>query len=154
LAAKDHVAALLVAALGGAPVPPESEAALVAQLEALTIGPGASFAAEPTELSVDYLVCFQPDPAELAILDLEPALLVEDLRALGSCTVLAAPTLVPSDDGLSSWRFIVTTGRGEDAIRDVFIFVAGAGELTIERGVSLFGDDDDAAAEPDVIASR
>jgi two-component system chemotaxis sensor kinase CheA len=164
LASKDHVAALLAAELGGPARAPDSAATLIAQLEALTsltaVPPGRGMAgaspappptAEPegSDLSVDYLISFTPtaSPAELAELELgsdgQPIglrdALVDQLRALGACSVLAPPSLTAGPDGtVPAWRFLITTSAGEDAIRDVFIFIAGAGELRIERGLSLF----------------
>jgi len=144
LASKDHVAALLAAELGGAPVGPTAGAALIAQLEALTAiagPPTATTDPEALALSVDYLVLFVPaaDPEALTALDIDAEAVVDELRALGPCTVLAPATLVAGSDGsVPPWRFLLTTSRGEDAIRDVFIFIAGAGELRIDRGLSLF----------------
>ena len=147
LASKDHVAALLAAELGGVALEPQLDAAIVTQLVALTdvAAPPHTAAVdqepEAPELSVDYLVAFRPtaEAAEIAALEIDPEAIVDELRGLGSCTVLAAPSLVPGSDGTCpTWRFLVTTSRNEDAIRDVFIFIAGAGELGIERGMSLF----------------
>ena len=143
LAAKDHVAALLATALGAPTHDPALGTALVAQLEALTAGAGASSGAPgaPPELRVDYLVTFtlSDDLDQLVALELAPGAppdnLIEQLRDLGACTVIARP------DGAGSatvWQFVVTTERGEDAIHDVFIFIIGAGELRIERGLSEF----------------
>ena len=146
LASKDHVAQLLAAALAGTACDPATGAALVARLEALTAAtttaaPAAPPGAPAGELSIDYLVRFapraRPDPGDA--LDLDPDALIRSLDELGACTVLSPVTLVPDDDGrIAEWRFLVTTSRGEDAIHDAFIFVAGAGELELERGMSLF----------------
>ena len=142
LASKDHVAALLAAELGGAPVGPTAGAALITKLESLTAIAGPPTAdPEALALSVDYLVVFVPaaDPEAIAALDLDAEAIVDELRGLGPCTVLAPATLVAGSDGsVPPWRFLLTTSRGEDAIRDVFIFIAGAGELRIDRGLSLF----------------
>jgi len=151
LASKDHVAALLAAELGGPACAPELGAALVAQLVALTAVGASPPAVAPDalpvpELSIDYLVTFTPtaSPAEIAKLEVDAAAFVDDLRELGSCTVLAGPSLTPGGDGAyPAWRFLVTTSGGEEAIHDVFIFIAGAGKLQIERGMSLFLADDD-----------
>ena len=155
LASKDHVAGLLAAELGGPPVPAGRGDELVTELGKLTANadaaapspaapapsraPAAPVApAVAPELSVDYLVAFHPTP-DIAQLDVEPSTIVAGLEALGACTVAAPPTLVAGDDGeIAAWRFLVTTSAGEDAIRDVFIFFAGAGELQIERGLSMF----------------
>ncbi len=143
LASKDHVAGLLAAELGGPACAPDQGAELIARLEALTAGgspppPTADRDRPPAELSVDYLVVFAPTAAA-ADLALDPDPLIDQLCALGSCTTLAPPARPAGSDGAApAWRFLVTTDRGEDAIRDVFIFIAGEGELRIERGLSLF----------------
>jgi two-component system chemotaxis sensor kinase CheA len=159
LASKDHVAALLAAALGGTTCDPAIGAALVAQLEAATAATTTATTAplEPpaAELTIDYLVGFVPSASAdaLAELDLDPDALVRSLDELGACTVLAPVVMVAGSDGkVPDWRFLVTTRRGEDAIRDAFIFVAGLGELQLERGMSLFLTDDPAPAPPDAPA--
>ncbi|HET7506707.1 MAG TPA: chemotaxis protein CheA [Kofleriaceae bacterium] len=156
LASRDHVAALLAAALGGEPCDPRTGEALIAQLAELTSAIAPAPAAAPAtpapaaaapalpEVLVDYYVTFQPSvgAAELAALEIDPDALIGELRALGALHVLAPPTLTPDETGaLSAWQFLVTTGRDEDAIHDVFIFIAGAGELRIERGLSEFVPD-------------
>ena len=152
LASKDHVAALLAAALGGPACDPALGPALVAQLDALTAAATESPAAPPAPaapppdapaLRVDYLVTFtlSDDADQLAALELAPGAppenLVDQLRELGACRVVAAPT---DADAATVWQFLVTTTQGENAIHDVFIFFAGAGELRIERGLSEFTD--------------
>jgi two-component system chemotaxis sensor kinase CheA len=153
LASKDHVAALLAVALGGPACDPALGPALVAQLDALTaVASNAPVAPPPApdavpvdapELRIDYLVTFtlSDDADQLAALELAPGAppesLVEQLRELGACTVVAAPE---NADAATVWRFLVTTTHGENAIHDVFIFFAGAGELRIERGLSEFTD--------------
>jgi len=156
LASKDHVAALLATALGGPATDPALGPALIAQLEALTAGEAAVARAAPSpgpaapiaaaaELLVDYLVTFAPgdEPSQLAGVDLDPAGLPEGLLdqlcALGACRALSLPPPTAEDAGVPrAWQFVVTTTRGEDAIHDAFIFIAGAGELQIERGLSEF----------------
>jgi two-component system chemotaxis sensor kinase CheA len=166
LASKDHVAALLAAELGTGACDPAIGAALIAQLASLTEAAAAPHAGGPPtpaapppdaaprspELVIDYLVTFLPSvgPAELAALEIEPDGVIAELRALGTCTVLAAPAFAPDASGaLPAWQFVVTTGRGEDTIHDAFIFIAGAGELRIERGLSEFvPDPSDHTTEP------
>ncbi|HSR96432.1 MAG TPA: hypothetical protein VLM79_05135, partial [Kofleriaceae bacterium] len=59
------------------------------------------------------------------------------------------------DDGAppAPWQFVVTTSRGDNAIHDVFIFIAGAGELGIERGFSEFMTPASAPAAPLPVAT-
>ncbi len=68
----------------------------------------------------------------------DPALLLDELRQLGSCTVIAHPERIPRLDELEPedchtfWDVLLTTNRGINAIRDVFIFVEDDGELHID----------------------
>jgi two-component system chemotaxis sensor kinase CheA len=67
-----------------------------------------------------------------------PLSLLNELRALGTAHVVAQFDDVPALDDLVSencyiyWDIILTTTRGEDAIKDVFIFVEDDCELKIE----------------------
>ena len=167
LASKDHVAALMTAEMTGAPCDRRAGDAIVARLVTLTGGAAPTRAAAPAPEparpaslsvdgrgmppavsapewgrgSVDYLVNFtlSEDPDQLAGLELEPDQLVAQLDELGSCTVLEAPIWpVPEGAAPQRWSFLVQTSRSQDAIEDVFIFIAGAGALTIEQGLSEF----------------
>ncbi|HET9620911.1 MAG TPA: Hpt domain-containing protein, partial [Kofleriaceae bacterium] len=138
LGSKDYVAALLEAELGGPPCDATVGERIVAQLAQLTAGGEAARPAEATpaaapELRIDYLVAFQPG-ADFATIDVDRDAIVAALGELGACQVLA------------EWSFLVTTSRGSDAIRDVFIFIEGAGKLSIDRGLSEFMDDEPAPA--------
>ena len=146
LAAKDHVAALLAAATGGPSCDPARGAALVARLqEIIANAPAAAPRRMEQVVAVDYLITFTPTaPLEAAAADI-----LDELRALGACQVLASADAAPQGDAaLAAWRLLLTTTRGEDAIRDAFIFVAGAGDLTIDRGFSQFTDESPAAPSP------
>ncbi|RJX35969.1 MAG: chemotaxis protein CheA [Desulfurivibrio sp.] len=65
------------------------------------------------------------------------ARLFAELRELGECTVVGHCQEVPDLAGLDpqscylSWDIVLTTGRGEQAIRDVFIFVEGDSDIEI-----------------------
>jgi len=67
-----------------------------------------------------------------------PISLINELRTLGTSHVVAQFDEIPSLDALIPencyiyWDVILTTTRGEDAIRDVFIFVEDDCELKIE----------------------
>lgn len=155
LASKDHVAALLACALGGPGRDPAIGAALVAQLEVLAAverpTEAARSAAKPSAARsaprIDYLVTFTPssDPEHTSSVELSSEArdaIAGELRALGACIlVLASPPPGEPDPAPAPWQFLVTTDRGEDAIHDAFIFVAGEGELRIERGLSEFMDE-------------
>lgn len=67
-----------------------------------------------------------------------PAGLFRELAALGTSVVVAYPSQVPDLEELDAeacylrWDIIVSTSRGMDAIRDVFIFVEDHAEIRIE----------------------
>ncbi len=86
---------------------------------------------------VTYRIRFQP-VAELFVSGTNPILLLNELRGLGACTVVAHRERVPLIAELNPelcytyWDIILTTERDVDAIRDVFIFVEDACELRID----------------------
>ena len=67
-----------------------------------------------------------------------PVLLLNELRELGECSVIAHTEAIPNFEDLDpeqchiTWDVILTTRRGLDAIKDVFIFVEDECELAIE----------------------
>jgi two-component system chemotaxis sensor kinase CheA len=85
-----------------------------------------------------YLIRFRPN-RDLLLDGTNPLLLLEELRALGPCEVLADTAAIPSLDQLDAescyvgWEIRLTTQRDLNAIRDVFIFVEGRCQLQIEE---------------------
>jgi two-component system chemotaxis sensor kinase CheA len=154
LESKDHVAALLDEALGNATCDHARGEAIVTALVALT---GETAAARPATaqqqqhqqpvpkpepvavFEVQYLVTFTVQ-GDLAELDLDAAAFEAELAVLGTCEVLAP---------LPAWRAFVTTTRGENAVRDAFLFVHNHGELTVEAGLCMFVDDPEPTPAPD-----
>jgi two-component system chemotaxis sensor kinase CheA len=171
LASRDHVAALMAAELAGMTCDRSVGDAIVAQLSSLTTAAAHAALATPAAharpdaarvpprplgFSVDYYVTFtlSSDPNQLAGLEIDPEAFVEQLSALGICTVITAPALASAGADPPAWRFLLTTGRGVDAIEDVFIFIAGAGELRIERGLSEFLPDAPVPEVPEAVAAH
>jgi two-component system, chemotaxis family, sensor kinase CheA len=80
-----------------------------------------------------------------------PVLLLNELRELGECSVIAHTEAIPNMEDLDpeqchiSWDVVLTTRRGIDAIKDVFIFVEDECELTIEVIDDYSGLEDDDA---------
>ena len=78
-----------------------------------------------------------------------PLLLLDELRGLGPCTVVPLADGVPPLEEIDptgchlGWDVMLTTAAARNAIDDVFIFVAGESELTVEE-VAVEGD----TAEP------
>ncbi|MGC3999645.1 MAG: chemotaxis protein CheA [Anaeromyxobacter sp.] len=143
LHAKDLIRDLLEGA-GAASAP--ARAHVVAALRALRPGavpeaaPGTagppSVAAPPTPVS-GHRVRFQPGP-ELFLDGTNPLGLLGELRSMGPCQVVADTSAVPPLETLDperchlAWEVSLTTQRGADAIRDVFIFVEDHCQLRIE----------------------
>ncbi len=67
-----------------------------------------------------------------------PVLLLNELRLLGECEIVAQLDDIPCLSDMNPeycythWDIILTSDKGVDAIRDVFIFVTDSCELTIE----------------------
>ncbi|MBE0616561.1 MAG: chemotaxis protein CheA, partial [Proteobacteria bacterium] len=84
-----------------------------------------------------YRIRFRPEAGLLAT-GTNPLLLLDELRGLGPCRVVAQTDALPPLDELDPqechtyWDVVLTTDRGENAIRDVFIFVEGEGELRVD----------------------
>jgi two-component system chemotaxis sensor kinase CheA len=67
-----------------------------------------------------------------------PVLMLNELREMGECTTIAHTEAIPDLEDIDpekchiSWDVILTTRRGVNAIKDVFIFVEDECELAIE----------------------
>ncbi len=78
-----------------------------------------------------------------------PILLLNELRDLGQCEAVAHTEEIPDLEEIdpegcyTSWNVILTTRRGLDAIKDVFIFVEDECELTIETVAEAGSEDDE-----------
>ena len=75
-----------------------------------------------------FRIRFQPGP-DLFRTGTNPLLLLDELRGLGTCTVIGRPGAVPPLEAIDpetcyiGWDIVLTTGQDTNAIRDVFIFV-------------------------------
>ena len=93
-----------------------------------------------------FRIRFIPAP-EVFMNGTRPLLLLDELRSLGVLSTLALTDRIPPLSELDpvrcyvGWELTLTTDKGEDALRDVFIFVDGSGELVIEK-VSFDAEDD------------
>ena len=85
-----------------------------------------------------YRVRFRPG-RDLLRDGTNPGLLLLELSGLGACEVCADTSAIPAIEDLDpeacyvSWEALLTTDRGADAIRDVFVFVEDRAEIRIER---------------------
>jgi two-component system chemotaxis sensor kinase CheA len=87
--------------------------------------------------SVMYRIRFRPSP-RLFNGSTDPLSLLNELRRLGSCKVMAQTDAIPYlndykvDECYTYWDVILATNHGIDAIDDVFIFVKDDSELTVD----------------------
>lgn len=84
-----------------------------------------------------YRIRFRP-PADIFLKGINPVYLLDELRQLGDCKVIAHTEAIPYLDDIdpelcyTSWDVLLTTNKGINAIRDVFIFIEGESELKID----------------------
>ena len=97
---------------------------------------------------VSYRIRFRP-ASDIFLHGTNPVLLLDELRELGECEVTAHTGDLPNLEEINAehcytfWDIILTTDRGENAIRDVFIFVEDDSELKIEAIAEEEGVDRD-----------
>jgi two-component system chemotaxis sensor kinase CheA len=115
-------------------------------------GAGPAAPAPSPAASATFSIHFAPS-SDVFLNGTRPLRLLDEVCSLGDASVVAAINAIPPLSQLDpekcffAWDITLTTDRGEDAIRDVFIFVEGAGELEIRR----LGQKDGGAEEPIVI---
>ncbi|HWR72768.1 MAG TPA: chemotaxis protein CheA [Nitrospirota bacterium] len=122
----------------------DREAELLASLKALVpvVQPGAAdrdipLPECPQEKQITYRIRFRPRP-DIFLRGMDPLLLLAELRALGECTVAAHTDQIPDlhvidpEKCYTYWDVILTTDRGTNAIKDVFIFIEDECELKID----------------------
>ncbi|MGC8490700.1 MAG: chemotaxis protein CheW [Syntrophobacteraceae bacterium] len=86
---------------------------------------------------VAYRILFRPNP-DIFSRGTNPALLLKELRDLGQCLITACLDDIPDlrdldpEECHTYWNIILTTAAGENAVRDVFIFIEDDCELKIE----------------------
>jgi two-component system chemotaxis sensor kinase CheA len=148
LAALDQIKAMLEEAAGGAGANREACAAILAKLRQLTgmaephpaEAPPSPPVAPPAladGVARDWQIHFAPGP-DLLRHGASPLLLLRELKQLGDLRVTASMAAIPPMEELDPercyvcWNMVLTTSAGREAIRDVFIFVEGSCELTIE----------------------
>jgi len=160
LKSRDHISVLLDAPSGCGEADKQKGDVLIAGLRRLVAQTAAggepsdtviappSGAKQPEESpEKTWRIRFLPN-RELLLCGSNPVSLINELRSLGSCLVTAHFDAVPLLDALVGehcylyWDIILTTGRDEAAIRDVFIFVEDDCQLSIELIDDLSEDDD------------
>ena len=144
LAARDQIRAMLDAADSGEATDLQASAEIIAGLRELAGFQGQVAASAPKEQvrearkdPVTYRIRFAP-AREIFVSGTNPLTLIAELRELGPCTVVAQTAGFPCLEEMSPescyvyWDVILTTDQGDNAIRDVFIFVEDDCELKIE----------------------
>ena len=153
LRSRDQIKALLAAAQNNQAPPVATGAEIVAALAALlpsveateTNGASTHAAASDSKPAViannaprqTYQIHFRPAP-ELMVTGANPIALLNELRELGDCQIVANADRVPlleqtqSDHCYFAWDISLATNRGLNAIKDVFMFVEDGSELRIE----------------------
>jgi len=149
LAARDHIRSMLESEESGHRPDVEKGESILAGLRRLAPGmgdraepaatdaPSTSEPLEPEEDEVSYRLRFRPSP-DILRMGTNPVLLLNELRGMGECRVIAQTDAIPLLDEIDPeacytyWDIILTTSRGINAIRDVFIFVESDSELKID----------------------
>src|SRR5271154_5425060 len=104
---------------------------------AIATSPGGPLPAEsPDQIAAIYRIRFAPQ-LPLFLSGTDPALLLDELRGLGECTVIAHIDEIPTLEAAEpenchlSWDILLTTTAGLDAIKDVFVFVEDISDIDI-----------------------
>ena len=128
LAAQDHMRALAE----GQPASDEAGQALLAELHRVVESASPSIAGAAAAPAAPPLNTWRVRfslPADALMNGTRPLPLLDELRELGDCRVVAVTDAIPSLEALVptechlAWDVTLTTKHGRDAIEDVFIFV-------------------------------
>ncbi len=115
---------------------PQAAAQLQAAAPRAGGGPGEAAATGPRGAAT-YRIRFKPS-ADIFMRGYNPVLLLDELRGLGDCRILAHMDAIPSLEEIKPeqcsiyWDVILTTDRGMDAVKDVFIFVEDDCQISID----------------------
>jgi two-component system chemotaxis sensor kinase CheA len=144
LSARDHIKHLLDASVTGNAVDEANARQIISSLNSLLTGAGEAAPSAETEdvqttaeTMVTYRVCFKPH-SDLFMNGTNPILLLNELRDLGECSVTAHTDNIPVLEDLNPealyifWNVVITTDKGINAIKDVFIFVEDDADITID----------------------
>lgn len=155
LAAQDYMRALAE----GRPASHDEGEALLAELHRVVAASGDGAAQAPAAAaSTDpdtkvWRIRFSL-PANALVNGTRPLPLLDELRELGDCVVVADTDALPDFDVLDptechlAWDVRLTTRHGRDAIEDVFIFVIDDMTLDIQQVDTAPAETVDAAAAP------
>lgn len=146
LKGRDHIRALMASYDDGGQSVGESETLELVSLLKAIVGDdsqtqsAAQQTTAPSEAvshaAVTYRIRFRPS-RDIFMLGNKPEYILDDIAALGDCKIVAHTTDVPLIDEMNPeacyvyWDIILSTDKGLDAIRDIFIFVETGAELSI-----------------------
>jgi len=125
-------------------LPDKLPAAAKAPLPDATVPPGDGPARQ-------WEIHFAP-ALDLLLNGSNPMLIFAELRQLGGLSLKASMDMIPSFDVLdpescyTSWEMVLATTAGQDAIRDVFIFIEDSCELSI-KPIGTLDEPRDASAD-------
>jgi two-component system chemotaxis sensor kinase CheA len=150
LRARDHIKELLDASISGNDVDHAAGTEIIAGLKHLVPAReddtiplpqapegAATTAGQEGDERKTWRIRFKPLP-EVLLSGTNPVALINELRQLGTCHVIAHTNQIPLLGDICPehcylyWDIILTTTRGIDAIRDVFIFVEDDCDLKID----------------------
>ena len=168
LAARDQIAALFDEVYKNTAAESEVTEQIINRFRSLLpqgVAPRTKQPAEPAptvqEPQATYRIRFRP-ARDIFLTGTNPQFLIDELRALGTCRVVAQLGDIPPLETLDPelcyiyWDVILTTTKGVNAIKDVFIFVQDTSELTIEpidiEGV--LSEDDDYKKLGEILVER
>lgn len=109
--------------------------------------------------NVIYRIRFAP-PADIFQRGDNPVKLLNELRAMGECTVVANTSAIPALEDINpelcyvQWDILLSTNRGMDSIKDVFIFVEDDSRLKIETVDEGGSDPGDVKKMGDILVER
>ncbi len=160
LQARDQIAIMLDASSGGPAADESIKQRIIDGLRELlpqakqATSPAAVAKTEPPprdeRCQRTYRIRFKPAP-EIMLGGTNPITLLNELRSLGSCEIVAHLDAVPQLPDLQPtlchlyWDIIITTSHGLDALQDVFIFVEDDADIQID----LINDSCSITAEAD-----
>jgi len=144
LAAKDQIAALFDEFYQNRPAEAGATEQIIKRFRGLVPEgliakpkPAAAPAKVEEERQTTYRIRFRPSRTIFET-GTDPQRLLDELNTLGTCRVVAQLGDIPPLDTLNPelcyiyWDMILTTNRGLNAVKDVFIFVQDASEVAIE----------------------
>ncbi|MFP5228969.1 MAG: chemotaxis protein CheA [Acidobacteriota bacterium] len=163
LSALDQIRAMVEEGEGASAVNREACASILERLQTLLgveartpvtaiFEPHSPASAGESGAERSWQIRFAPG-AEMMRCGADPLLLLRELRGLGRMKVTASMEALPPLEEIepercyASWEILLTTPASEDAIRDVFIFVEDACELSIEPCASAGNGQDPIAGE-------